>query len=69
MVNFWAKVKSATFHVKLLWVTFGKFGLLFNSASRHSECEPVHALILVVKLFKDPTFDTIIGAKNLLFHN
>ena len=37
MVNFWAKVKSNTFQVKLL---FGQlletFGLLFNLASGHS---------------------------------
>ena len=33
MVNFWAKVKSNTFQVKLLLETFG---LLFNLASGHS---------------------------------
>ena len=40
MVNFWAKVKSNTFHVKLMWLLFGhlleKFGLLMNLASGHS---------------------------------
>ena len=37
---FWAKVKSNTFHVKLLWLIIGqrleKFGLLLNSVSGHS---------------------------------
>ena len=41
MVNIWAKVKSNTFHVKLLWFTFGatfvKFGLIFNLTSGHSD--------------------------------
>ena len=34
MVNFWAKVKSNTFHVLLLHLVFGQ---LFNLASGHSE--------------------------------
>ena len=41
MVNFRAKVKSNTFHVEVgiaitFRATFGKFRLLFNSASGHS---------------------------------
>ena len=38
--NFWTNAKSNIFHVKLLWLLFGKLsekiGLLFNSASGHS---------------------------------
>ena len=41
MVNFWAKVKSNTFHISLLWILFGQrleiFGQLFNLASCHSD--------------------------------
>ena len=39
-MNFWAKVKSNTFNIKLLWLLFGQllenFGLIFNLASGHS---------------------------------
>ena len=39
MVNYWAKVKSNTFHFRLLWLLFGQlfeiFGLLFKLASGH----------------------------------
>ena len=45
MVNFWAKVKSNTFHKKLLWLLFGqlmeKFGLLFNFPAGHSVTDPL----------------------------
>ena len=41
MVNFWAKAKMSTFHIKLLWLLFGQFlekiGLQFNLTSGHSE--------------------------------
>ena len=53
MVKFWAKVKSNTFHVKLLWLIFGQFletfGLHFNSASGHSERQ--RELLLLEELF------------------
>ena len=42
-MNFWNKVKSNTFHVKLQYLLFGqlleKFGLFFNLASDHSDRE------------------------------
>ena len=42
-MNFWAKVKSNTFNIKLQWLLFGQllenFGLIFNLASGHSDLE------------------------------
>ena len=49
MVNFWAKVKSITYHVELLWILFGQlleiFGLLFNLSLGQTD------VVNVIKLF------------------
>ena len=45
--DFWAKVKSKIFHVKLLIVQLlENFGVLFNSASGHSGSSRVQMLTL-----------------------
>ena len=55
MVNFWAKLKSSTFHVPLLRLPLGqllgKIGLLFDLASGHSVSRPTFQTLISLSLF------------------